>query len=252
MVALMPTEEEKVGYLQNLCEGTYLKDIVRRNGVRKTGELSDTLDMAASMIGTPLSPTKLANTFKSKQHRSITDDTVRKFLGYFEEAFVIKKARGYDVKGRRYIDTPFKVYFEDIGVRNARLNFRQVEETHIMENVLYNELRARGFSVDVGQIRTSENTGRRDVNGHEIYAPKKLEVDFVASLGQQKLYVQSALSVNDADKRRQETRPLYCIDDSFRKIVVTRNGLKPSVDEMGIVTVDLFDFLLDRENVLWN
>lgn len=249
IVALMEQEDEKITYLKNLCSETYLKDIIQRNRIRKKGELSDTFDILASMIGTAVSPTKLANTFQSMKHKDITDDTMNRFVTFFEEAFVLSKAKKYSVKGRKYIDSPYKVYFEDIGVRNARLDFRQTEETHIMENVIYNELRARGFSVSVGEVDIREATGRRDKNGHDIYAGKSLEVDFIAVLGSRKYYVQSALSMNDPEKAVQEKKSLYYIDDSFKKIVVTRNGLRTSRDEKGIVTMDLFDFLCDENSL---
>lgn len=148
-------------------------------------------------------------------------------------------------KGRKYIGAPFKLYFEDVGVRNARLNFRQIEESHLMENILYNELRYRGFSVDVGTVEISEKTDRIDVNGKVIYAPKELEVDFVASKGNLKYYIQSALSMDRPEKEAQEKKSLYYIDDSFRKIVITKNGLNPQMDEKGIIVLDLFDFLMD-------
>ena len=163
---------------------------------------------------------------------------------YFKDAFILSKAQKYNIKGRKYIGTQYKLYFEDIGVRNARLNFRQVEETHIMENILYNELRYRGYNVDIGEVEVSEKTGRVDVNGKAIYAQKSLEVDFVASKGDSKYYIQSALSMNDTAKAFQEKRSLYYIDDSFKKIVITKNGLKPSYDDEGVLTIDLFDFLL--------
>lgn len=249
IVALMDQTDEKITYLKNLCSETYLKDIIERNRIRKKEELSDTFDILASMIGTAVSPTKLANTFQSMKHKDITDDTMNRFVTYFEEAFVLSKARKYNIKGRKYIDSPYKVYFEDIGVRNARLDFRQTEETHIMENVIYNELKARGFSVSVGEVDIREATGRTDRNGHDIYAAKSLEVDFIAVFGSRKYYVQSALSMRDPEKAVQEKKSLYYIDDSFKKIVVTRNGLKESRDEKGIVTIDLFDFLCDKNSL---
>lgn len=249
VVALMNQEDEKITYLKNLCNETYLKDIIQRNGIRKKAELSDTFDMLASMIGSAVNPTKLANTFQSMKHNDITDDTMNRFVTYFEEAFVLSKARKYNIKGRKYIDSPYKVYFEDIGVRNARLDFRQTEETHIMENVIYNELKARGFSVSVGEVDIREATGRVDKNGHDIYSAKSLEVDFIAVLGSRKYYVQSALSMRDPDKAVQEKKSLYYIDDSFKKIIVTRNGLKESRDEKGILTIDLFDFLCDENSL---
>lgn len=247
LVALMKTEEEKETYLKNLCEETYLKDIIMHNGIRKKTELSDTFSIFASMIGSPVNSLKIADTFKSVAKKNITDDTISNFISYFEDAFVISKARKYNIKGRKYINSPFKLYFEDVGVRNARLGFNQIEESHIMENILYNELRYRGFNVDVGEVDVNEKTDRIDVNGKNIYAEKSLEVDFIAIRGNQKIYIQSALSMTDAEKQVQEKKSLYYIDDSFRKIVITKNGLKPSIDEKGVYTIDLFDFLTGEE-----
>ena len=181
LVALMRTEEEKISYLKNLCEETYLKDIIQRNGIRKQAELGETFDMLASMIGTPVNFLKLSNTFKSVTKKEITDSTLSTFADFLEEAFLISRAKKFSIKGKKYISSPFKIYFEDIGVRNARLNFRQIEETHIMENILYNELRYRGFSVDVGEVNVSEKTERKDIHGKFVYAQKALEVDFIAT-----------------------------------------------------------------------
>ena len=249
LVALMQDEQQQIQYLKNLTTETYLKDIIQRNGIRKKKELSDTFDILASVIGAPVNPAKIANTFRSFGYGDITPETINRFMEYFCDAFVMKKAGKYNIKGRKYIDSPFKIYFEDIGVRNARLNFRQIEETHIMENVLYNELCYRGFNVDVGELNVSEDTGRKDKNGHAIYAQKSLEVDFIATLGSRKYYIQSALSIEPIEKAKQEKKSLYYIDDSFKKIVVTRNGLKVMRDEKGVVIVDLFDFLLNKDSL---
>lgn len=245
LVAQMKSEEEKFSYLKSLCEETYLKDIIAHNNIKKTIELGDTFDILASMIGSLVNVRKVTDTFKSVLDKNITTDTVGKYIDYFQDAFVVSKAKKYSIKGRKYIGSPFKIYFEDIGVRNARLNFRQIEESHIMENILYNELRFRGFNVDVGELNVSEKTDRLDKNGKPIYAQKSLEVDFVASKGDLKLYIQSALSMDSTEKKHQEKRSLYCIDDSFEKIVVAKTGLNPTHDEYGVKTIDLFDFLLD-------
>ena len=249
LVALMKSEEEKISYLKNLCDETYLKDIIQHNGIRKQSELSETFDMLASMIGTPVNALKLSNTFKSISKKNVTDDTITSFVKYFEEAFVISKAKKYSIKGKKYISSPFKIYFEDIGVRNARLNFRQIEETHIMENIIYNELRYRCFLVDAGELSVNEKTDRIDVNGKPIYEKKQLEVDFIATLGSKKIYVQSALSMDSEEKTRQEKRPLYNIDDSFKKIIITKNSLNQIQDEKGVITIDLFDFLMQKDMV---
>lgn len=247
LVAKMSGEEEKESYLRMLCEESYLKDIIVHNRLRKKNELGDTFNILASMIGSPLNSKRVANTFLSVVKKDISEDTINAFIGYFEDAFIVSKALKYNIRGRKYIGSPFKLYFEDIGVRNARLNFRQIEEPHIMENIIYNELRFRGFNVDVGEVNVSEKTDRIDVNGKAIYAQKALEVDFIASKGGRKYYIQSALSMADPEKQLQEKKSLYYIDDSFKKIVVAKNGLKPSYDENGVLTIDLFDFLLFGE-----
>ena len=249
LVASMGDEQQQIQYLKNLTAETYLKDIIQRNRVRKKQELSDTFEILASVIGSPVNPSKIANTFTSLGHGEITAETVDRFIDHFCEAFIIRRVAKYNIKGRKYIDSPFKIYFEDIGVRNARLNFRQIEETHIMENIIYNELRYRGFNVDVGEMNISEATGRKDKNGHAIYAQKSLEVDFIATLGSKKYYVQSALSMELPEKQEQEKKSLYYIDDSFKKIVVTRNGLNVMRDEKGITTIDLFDFLMNEDSL---
>lgn len=246
LVAQMRSEEEKYSYLKNLCEETYLKDIITHNRIIKKAELGDTFDILASVIGSPVSANKISGTFKSVLNKSISADTIVDFIDYFQDAFVVSKVKKYNIKGRKYIGSPFKIYFEDIGVRNARLNFRQIEETHIMENILYNELRFRGFNVDVGELSVSDKTDRTDKNGKPIYVQKSLEVDFVASKGSQKFYIQSALSMESLEKQTQEKRSLHNIDDSFKKIVVTKNDLNPTYDDEGVMTVDLFDFLLNK------
>ena len=246
LVAQMRSEEEKYSYLKNLCEETYLKDIITHNRIIKKAELGDTFDILASMIGSPVSANKISGTFKSVLNKSISADTIVDYIDYFQDAFVVSKVKKYNIKGRKYIGSPFKIYFEDIGVRNARLNFRQIEETHIMENILYNELRFRGFNVDVGELSVSDKTDRTDKNGKPIYVQKSLEVDFVASKGSQKFYIQSALSMESLEKQTQEKRSLHNIDDSFKKIVVTKNDLNPTYDDEGVMTVDLFDFLLNK------
>lgn len=245
IVAKMRDREERRTYLRDLCEQTYLKDVVARNHVRNDIALSDVLDISASLIGSFVNPARIADTFGTVLGKEITDDTVSEYIGFFEEAFILSKAMRYDVKGRRYIGTPYKLYFEDIGVRNARLNFRQIEEPHIMENILYNELRFRGFNVDVGVVSVNEKSGRIDRNGRPIYASRSLEVDFIATASDVKYYIQSALSLDGSAKEDQEKRSLRNIDDSFAKIVVAKNGPHTFRDEDGIVTMDLFDFLLE-------
>ena len=245
LVALMKSREEKTSYLKSLGDVTYLKDIIQRNGLKKTAELSELLDVIASSIGAPVSVLKLTNTFQSVAKKSITDDTVSRYIDFFEEAFVISRAKKYSIKGKKHIGAPFKLYFEDVGVRNARLNFRQIEETHLMENILYNELRYRGFTVDAGAVEIYEKTGRTDKNGKDIFGQKELEVDFVATKGSGKYYIQSALSIAQPSKEQQEKRSLYSIDDSFMKVIITKDDLNPRIDDKGINIINLFDFLMD-------
>ncbi len=245
LVALMQTEEEKYEYLKNLCDETYLKDIISHNGIRKRQALSDTFNILASMTGSPLNILKLSNTFESVTKTKITDDTISDFVSYFMDAFVVSRASKFNIKGKKYINSPFKIYFEDIGVRNARLNFRQIEETHIMENIIYNDLRYRGFNVDAGEIDINEKTDRLDANGKNIYVKKALEVDFIATKGSEKYYIQSALNIGTPEKESQEKKSFYYIDDSFKKILITKNDLKVYRDEKGVEIVDLFDFLLN-------
>lgn len=247
LVAQMRSEEEKYTYLKNLCEETYLKDIITHNRIKKKVELGDTFNILASMIGSPVNAKKITDTFKTNLDKGITRDTIIDYIDYFQDAFVVSRANKYNIKGRKYIGSPFKLYFEDVGVRNARLNFRQIEETHIMENILYNELRYRGFNVDVGEVTINEKTDRIDVNGKPIYAKKALEVDFIATKGNLKFYIQSALSMESEEKQTQEKKSLYYIDDSFKKIVVAKTGLNPTYDDEGVLTIDLFDFLLDEK-----
>lgn len=249
LVARMQNVEEQINYLENLVKETYLKDVVQRNGVRKEQALSETLQVIASSIGAPVNPRKLSNTFISHGYGEITSATVSRFIDYYSDAFLVSKAQKYNIKGKKYIDSLFKIYFEDIGVRNALLNFRQIEESHIMENVIYNELRYRGYNVDIGEMNIAENTGRKDKNNHDIYAQKSLEIDFIATLGSEKYYIQSAPAMPTEEKSLREKRSLYYIDNSFKKIVVTKNGLHATRDNRGVVTMDLFDFLLNEDSL---
>lgn len=247
VVAKMVTEQEREEYLALLDEETYLKDIVSHNGIAKTEELGECFSMFASMIGSPMNVSKMMGAFQAIEHKKIAHQTISSYLDYFQNAFVLEKAQQYDIKGKGYIEQPFKVYFEDVGVRNARLDFRQIEESHLMENVIYNELRRRKYRVDIGRVNVFEDSGRFDAKNRSVYTRKSLEVDFIASKGDEKLYIQSALSIPDEAKRAQEKRSLLAIGDSFSKIIVTKNGLKPFRDNDGILTVDLFDFLLCRD-----
>ena len=238
LVQSMKTEEQKIAYLSRLFEETYIKDIIERHNIEKLGELHDLINLLASSIGSLTNPTKIVATFKSTLKSDISLNTIRSYIDYLKNAFIISESKRYDVKGRKYIGTPLKYYFEDVGLRNARLGFRQVEETHLMENILYNELKERGFNVDTGAVekqKTMEN-GKRERIG--------LEVDFIAHLGSKRYYIQSALSLPDDEKIRQEKAPLLGIEDSFKKIIVVKDSLPVRRDETGIITMGVFDFLL--------
>ena len=238
----LESHEEKSRYLRDLFDRTYIKDVLERHEIKNDTEVLDILlDVLASGIGSLTNPSKLANTFKSQRQIGIGSETIEKYIGYFEESFLIEKAVRYDVKGRKYIGTPAKYYYTDLGLRNARLGFRQLEETHIMENVLYNDLIRRGMNVDVGVVEY--NT--KDADGKKIR--KQLEVDFVVNQGGKRFYIQSALSIADPDKKEQEIESLKRIPDSFSKMVVVRDYLKPWQDENGITYVGIEQFLLNEE-----
>ncbi len=239
-VALMQDENEKKTYLQDLLLHTYLRDIKERNGILLDSDLEELIDVIASNIGSLTNPLKIQNTFKSVKQSSITQDTIKKYLDYMQDAFLIEKAVRYDIKGRKYIDTPAKYYFEDLGLRNARLNFRQIEQTHLMENLIYNELRLRGYSVDVGQvtmyIRNEEGKTER----------KQLEVDFVCNKGYDRVYIQSALNLDGDSKEEQELASLKHINDNFQKVVIV-GGMQPTYrNNDGILVLNIFDFLQNK------
>ncbi len=239
LVVLRENEKDKATTLENLFSEIYIRDIVARHGVRKKGELEDLLNIVSSAVGSLTNPEKLKNTFHSVKKSRITSATIKKYLGYFEDSFLLESAHRYDIKGKAYIETPKKYYFSDLGLRNARLNFRQYEPTHTMENVIYNELRMRGYSVDVGVVPVAE----KDQKGQVIR--KQLEVDFVCNLGSGRYYIQSAYSMPDEEKRAKETRPFTKIEDSFKKIVITNDVVPPQYDDRGIFTINIYDFLLD-------
>ena len=241
-VTSLETHEEKSRYLKDLFDRTYIKDVLERHEIKNDAAvLSILLDILASGIGSLTNPTKLSNTFKSERQIAIGSETIEKYIGYFEEAFLIEKAVRYDIKGRKYIGTPAKYYYTDPGLRNARLGFRQLEETHIMENVLYNDLIRRGMDVDIGVVEY--NT--KDSAGKKIR--KQLEVDFVVNKGEKRFYIQSALSIADPEKKEQEIASLKRIPDSFSKIVVVRDYLNPWQDENGIVYLGIEQFLLNED-----
>lgn len=243
LVATMRTDEPKIHYLTNLFTETYLKDIIERYHIDKIQEMDDLLNVLASSVGSLTNPPKIEATFKSTIHSNISMNTIRQYLAYLEDAFLIHKAYRYNVKGRKYIGTPLKYYFEDVGLRNARLGFKQVEETHLMENIIYNELRSRGYSVDVGVVEKRE----RDERGKEI--KKQLEIDFITNLGSNRYYIQSAFSMPTEQKRIQEKASLVNVKDSFKKIILVKDVMKVSHDEDGIVTMSVYDFLLNENSL---
>lgn len=233
----LPDDGRREEYLSSLNKTLYLRDIVERNNISNVDEFSDLMNVMASGIGAPCNPNKIANTFKSAKNSSLDNKTIANYISYMEDAFLLERSVRYDIKGRKYIGTLAKYYFQDVGLRNALLGFRQVEETHIMENVIYNELRSRGFCVDVGVVEARTSTER-----------KQLEVDFVANKADKRYYIQSALSLPDDEKRKQEMASLLRINDSFKKIIIVRDDIKPYHDDNGILIMGLMDFLL-RTNV---
>lgn len=241
LVWMAETHEERSRYLRDLFTRTYIKDILERHQIKNDSEVLDILlNILASSVGSLTNPSKLSKTFDSERHIKIGSDTIDTYIGYFMDAFVLQRAQRYDVKGRKYIKTPVKYYYSDVGLRNARLGFRQLEETHLMENVIYNDLVRRGFDVDVGVVEQNIKTD----DGKN--ARKQLEVDFVVNRGDERCYIQSALSIDDADKRVQEITPLLRIPDSFKKLVVVKDYIKPYRDGYGIQYVGVEDFLLDE------
>ena len=243
LTVLANTEKEKANYLKTLFQETYLKDIKERNKIKHDMEMEVLLNIISSSIGSLTNPLKLANSFASMGKSKLSAFTIKQYLDYFTDAFLISKAERYDIKGKKYISTPYKYYFSDIGLRNARLNFRQIEETHIMENVIYNELRYRGYSVDVGVVEIREHND----NGNSLR--KQIEVDFVCNQGSQRYYIQSAFALPSPEKTEQEFRPLRNIPDSFKKIVIVKDDILVRRNEDGIVTMGLKQFLLDEHSL---
>lgn len=240
---LLDKAEDKALYLKRLFREVYLKDIVERNKVHNSIQLGALLDIISSGIGSLTNPRKLENTFKSDGSISISAVTIKQYLDYFTDSFLVEKAERYDIKGKKYISTPHKYYFSDLGLRNARLNFRQQEETHIMENVIYNELRMRGYSVDVGVVEINERTPAG------TYVRKQIEIDFVANKGSRRYYIQSAFALPSSEKAAQEERPLKNVPDSFKKIIVVKDNIMLRRDDNGITTMGLKQFLLDPDSL---
>ena len=242
-VVTFPTVEKKVEYLKQLFQKTYLTDIKERYKIKNDGDLEELIDIIASTIGGLTNPTKLENTFQTVKHSDISHTTIKSYLDILQDVFLVEKSVRYDIKGRKYIDTPSKYYFSDLGLRNARLNFRQYEETHLMENLIYNELRLRGMSVDVGVVVKHE----KDANG--VSVRKQYEVDFVCNQGSQRYYIQSALHLPSEEKREQEVRSLKGINDSFKKFVITDDLISRYQDDDGITYMNIYEFLLNEDNL---
>lgn len=243
LVLTLDTDKKKEDYLSNLYKSVYLVDVLERHKIKNIGEFDELVKIISSSIGSSCNPTKLANTFKNVKNVAIHHQTINKYLGFLEDAFLVEKSIRYNIKGKKYINTLAKYYFSDLGIRNALLGFRQQEETHIMENIIYNELRTRGFHVDVGMVETREP----DKNGRLIR--KQLEVDFVVNQGSQRYYIQSAFAMPTLEKEVQESASLLLINDSFKKIIIVKDDIKPKRNEEGILTIGLKDFLLDKNSL---
>lgn len=242
-VALLSDTSKKIAYLKSLFSKVYLTDIKERYKIKNDEDLSELIDVLASSIGGLTNPTKLENTFATVKHSNITHQTIKNYLEILQEAYLTEKSVRYDIKGRRYIDTPSKYYFTDLGLRNARIGFRQYEVTHLMENLIYNELRARGMEVDVGVV--IQNV--KDENG--VSQRKQLEVDFVCNMGSSRYYIQSALRLPSEEKREQELRSLKAIDDNFRKFVITEEPISRYHDNNGVVFMNIYEFLLNENSL---
>lgn len=242
LVVLREGVSDKAAALKNLFSEIYIRDIYNRNKIRNKGELEDLLNILSSSIGSLTNPEKLKNTFRTVKKSKITSNTVKKYLDCFEDSFLIESAQRYDIRGKAYIETPKKYYFSDLGLRNARIDFRQFEQTHTMENVIYNELRMRGYSVDVGVVTIAEKRNGKVTR-------KQLEVDFVCNMGSVRYYIQSAYSIPDEGKLIQETRPFRKIDDSFKKIIITKDVVPKHYNEHGILTLNIYDFLLEPSSI---
>ena len=242
LVVSMNTDERKASYLKTQQKNVYINDVIERNDIKNDAKLVSLVEIISSSIGSLSNPKKLSDTFKSTAGLNIDPKTISLYLKYLEEAFLIEKTERYDVKGKKYMSTPYKFYFSDLGIRNSFINFRQPEETHIMENVIYLELKRRGYNVDVGVIELKERTEKE-------YTYKQLEVDFIANKGNNKIYIQSAFSMPTEEKLNQEERPLLKINDAFKKIIIVKDYIKRTRNENGIITMSIFDFLLDPDSL---
>ncbi len=238
LVVLMNTDERKMKYLEEQRKNVYINDVIERNNLKENNELETLVQIISSSIGSLTNQKRLSDTFKSEMNLDISQNTIGQYLKFLEEAFIVEKANRYDVKGKKYINTPIKYYFSDIGIRNSFINFRQDEETHIMENIIFLELKRRGYNVDVGIVED---------RGKDYY--KQLEVDFIANKGNNRIYIQSAYSIPTKEKREQEERSLLKINDAFKKIIIVKDYIKRGRDEKGVITMNIFDFLLDEKSL---
>lgn len=243
LILSLETSQQKIAYLKTLYSTVYLRDLIERNNIKKSSEFDTLAKVMASSIGSPCNPNKLSNTFKSVENVELSSLTIDTYLGYLQNAFLIEKASRYDIKGKRYIGTLSKYYFVDMGLRNSLLDFRQVEETHLMENVIYNELRSRGYLVDVGLVEVRTRTK------NEGMKRQQLEVDFVVNKGSKRYYIQSALALPDQEKMKQEAASLSHISDSFQKIIIVKDNIVTYHNEAGILCISLFDFLLNQDSL---
>ncbi len=243
LTVTMNTDEQKMEYLTRLFEETYIRDIIERHHIEKAQEMDALINVLASGVGSLTNASKIEATFKSVIGSDISLNTIRAYIEYLKDAFIVSEASRYDVKGRKYIGTPLKYYFEDVGLRNARLGFRQLEETHLMENIIYNELRVRGFQVDVGVVP------KRNRTKEGVQEKKQLEIDFVANMGSKRYYIQSAFSIPDEEKRAQERASLTNVNDSFKKIIIVKDITKPWYDDDGVLTMSIYDFLLKEDSL---
>lgn len=241
LILSLESSQQKSNYLHNLYQTVYLKDLIDRNGIKKAVEFDALTKVMASSIGSPCNPNKLSNTFKSVSNTDLSSITIDNYLGFLQDAFLLEKASRYDIKGKKYIGTLSKYYFVDMGLRNCLLGFRQIEETHLMENVIYNELRSRGYLVDVGVVETRTRTENQGM------LRKQLEIDFVVNNGSKRYYIQSALSLPNEEKIEQEMASLKNVSDSFQKIIIIKDNIVPHHNESGILFINLYDFLLNRE-----
>ena len=243
LITTFKSAEEKIDYLNFQKDNVYINDVIERNDIRNDEELKTLIEIISSSIGSLTNPTKLYNTFISKGNKNITNKTIASYLKYLEESFLIEKSKRFDVKGKKYIETPSKYYFVDIGIRNSLINFRQIEKTHIMENIIYTELRRRGFNVDVGIVEKR----KIDKNGKKDY--KQLEIDVVANKGSDKYYIQSAYSIEDNNKKEQELQSLLSVSDNFKKLVIVYDSFIKWQDDNGIIYISIYDFLLNENSL---